>query len=110
MTSAARLARVDPIYGSISRAVPRGVDPLLREDIMSDIYLAIREGELHPRDIRAAAHRFVGSAYRCFANKWGAVSLDALTGDDDTLRLVDLIEDPAALAAFDNIEFRQVTQ
>lgn len=105
MTTAARLAQRDPIFGRISRAVPRNVDPLLREDIMSDIYLAIREGVLTPREIEDMASRFIGAAFAAWANRWGPLSLDVRAGDGDAPTFAELIEDERALAAFDRITF-----
>ena len=104
--SPAAIAQRDPIYGMIWRAMPRGVDPMLREDIMSDIYLGIREGRLHPRDIATMAKVYISAGYAAFANRWGAVSIDAVMPGTDDLRLVDMIEDPQALEAFDRIEGR----
>lgn len=106
MTAAARLALSDPIYGRIARFVPRGVDQNLREDIISDVYLAIREGRLHPRNIEAEARRFINAAFGAFANRWGALSLDALIADEGATFL-DMLPDPAALEAFERIEFRE---
>ncbi|AHE55883.1 hypothetical protein [Sphingomonas sanxanigenens] len=105
MTPAA-IAQRDPIYGMIWRAVPRSVDPMLREDIMSDIYLGIREGRLHPCEIATMAKVYISAGYAAFANRWGAVSLDAAMPGTDDLRIIDTIEDPQALEAFDRIEGR----
>jgi hypothetical protein len=102
------LACRDPIYGRIARAVPRTVDPILRDDIVSDVYLAIREGRLHPREIEAAATKFISAAFAAWANRWGALSLDALIGDGaDGPSFIELVEDEAALAAFDRIGFQR---
>ena len=105
MTTAARLAHADPIYGRIWRAIPRTVEPMLREDIMSDLYLAIREGRLHPRNIEAEAKQFVTAAYSVFANRFRYISLDAPRGEDGEITLLDTLADQGALLAFDRIEF-----
>lgn len=104
----ASLAQRDPIFARISRAVPRSVDPMLREDVLSDIYLAIREGVLHPRDVEAAARKFIGAAFAAWANRWGNLSLDvaaSAVGNGPTF--ADLIEDEHALAAFDRVVFHK---
>jgi hypothetical protein len=101
--SAAQLALKDPIFGRIARAVPRGVDPMLRDDIMSDVYLAIREGRVHPREIEQVAKQFISAAFAAFSNRWGAISLDATIGDGSTATFLDALEDERALAAFDRV-------
>lgn len=104
--SAANIARRDPIFGRIWRAIPGSVDPILREDIVSEVYLAIREGRLHPREIEAMAGRFIGAAFAAWANRWGALSLDVRSGEGEGApTFAELVEDESALAAFDHIHF-----
>ena len=104
MTTSAQVAHADPIYGRIWRAIPRSVEPMLREDIMSDVYLAIREGALHPRNIEAEAKRFVSQAYAVFANRFRDISIDAPRGEDSNMTLGDTLVDPQALQAFERIQ------
>jgi len=106
--SLALLAQRDPIFKRIWQAVPRNVDPALREDIVSDIYLEIREGKLHPRDIERQARRFVAAGFATWANPWGALSLSsARRNDDDREDFTERIVDEDALAAFERIGFRR---
>lgn len=107
MGVASRIAQTDPIFGRISRAVPRSIEANLREDIISDVYLEIREGRLHPRDIATQAKRFITAGYACWANPWGALSLNVGIGrEDDDEDHVQSIEDASSLAAFDRVSFR----
>jgi len=103
MNMIAMIAAIDPIYGRIARVVPRTIDPMLREDILSDVYLAIREGALHPRDIEGRSGKFVSAAFKAFRSHWGDISLDAPRGSDSDLTLMDTLVDDQALEAFDRI-------
>ena len=106
MGIASRIAQRDPVFGRISRAVPRSIEPALRDDIISDVYLEIREGKLHPRDIAAEARRFITAGYAAWANAWGALSLNALQDNDDGPSFLESIVDESSIAAFDLVGFR----
>lgn len=107
MTASAVLACRDPIFGRISRAVPRSVDPVMRDDILSSMYLAIRLGILTPADIEAMAGRFISAAFAAWSNRWGTMSLDARINDiEGAPTFAELVEDEQALGAFDRITFR----
>lgn len=102
------LAQRDPIFKRIWQAVPRSVDAALREDIISDIYLEIREGNLHPRDIELQARRFISAGFAAWANPWGELSLSCnRRGDEAGEDFTERIEDEGALAAFDRVRFRR---
>ena len=100
------IARHDPIFKRICQAVPQSVDASLREDIISDIYLEIREGRLHPRDIEVQARRFINAGFATWANPWGQPGFKRQDHAKDACRyFTERIEDESALAAFDQVVF-----
>lgn len=104
--SVAFIAQRDPVFRRIWHAVPRSVDAALRDDIISEIYLAIREGRLHPRDIDAQAKRFISAGFAAWANPWGDLSFSmGKSGKNSGEDFTEAIEDEEALEAFDRVTF-----
>lgn len=75
-----RALRSDDVYAIAHRAVPRGLEPFMRDDIVSDVVLGILAGEIQPDEARAAARRF-SARYFDGRNR----SMDADLGDGMTL-------------------------
>lgn len=88
----------DPLYARISAAVPRGIDPALRDDMISQAYLEVLEGQLKEDRLAEGVKKVRGRIFQAFANPWGNVSLDAALGDDDARAIVESI--PAGTSAF----------
>ena len=93
------------LLAAIRRHVPRTLDPALRDDIVSDLYLAVLQGEVTETDIGSAAPRFISRAFATWADKWGAKSMDAPLGDGDERTLADTLEDGTGASLLDELEF-----
>lgn len=75
-----RALRSEEVYAIAHAAVPRGLDPFMRDDVVSEVVVGILSGEIRPEDAGAAARRFAG-AY--FGRR--DISMDADFGDGMTL-------------------------
>lgn len=93
----------DRLYSEIASAVPRWLSPALREDVISEMYVAICDGTLDRSDIAARAKRFATTAQRQFESKYGPVSIDLPRWETGSATIGDCIPDPSALLAFDYI-------
>jgi hypothetical protein len=93
----------DPTYARIRRAIPKGVDPALADDAASDAYLAQLEKKCEAAKLEQGVKRIVSRNFARFANPWGAISLDAPRGADTDDTLMETVEDPRALEAFDEM-------
>jgi hypothetical protein len=98
----------DPVYARIASAVPRWVSPSLREDVISEIYIAVIDGEMSVDAIEANATRFTNAAVGQFESKWGPRPLDMPMFNDGHRTLADVIPDPSALAAFGRLDSLQL--
>lgn len=90
------------LFEQIRNALPDAMDPVLRDDAISEIYLAVIEGKLSAGRIKAEAKRYANRQVAEWQSRYGPRSLDEVMGDTD-LTMLELIEDPSALAAFDRI-------
>lgn len=97
----------DALYARIASAVPRNMSDATRDDIISEIYLAVSEGTLSEDDIEANARRFSNAAIGMWESKFGPRSIDVPMFEDGTATLADLLPDPAALAAFATLDEMQ---
>lgn len=75
-----RALRSDEVYALAHRAVPRGLEPFMRDDVVSEVVLGILSGEIRPEDAAKAARRFAASY---FGRR--NLSMDADLGDGLTL-------------------------
>lgn len=98
-----RPAFSDDIYSAISAAVPRWVSPALRDDVISDMYVALLENEITFEQIADEAGAYSTRAVADFESRFGPLSLDEsrFEGGGETFR--DTVEDESALDAFDRI-------
>lgn len=92
----------DQLYAAIAAATPRWTSEQLRDDIISDLYLAVLEGEVTIENIREAARRATTQAVQSFESRF-ALSIDRRVFEDGRDTYADMIPDPAAIAAFDYI-------
>jgi len=97
--------KADPLYAAIERTVSRGIDPALRDDMISQAYLEVLEGRLDPKNLAAGVKKVRGGIFRAFANPWGNLSLNECRSDDGP-DWTNEIPDERALSAFDTIEFQ----
>jgi transposase-like protein len=88
----------DSLYVRIASAIPRTIGRSLRDDVISDLYLAVLEGEVEEEAIEQHAGRFIGRGFGMWANRYGPLSLDTPLADDDGRRWVEMIPDEAPLA------------
>lgn len=103
--TADRPAFKDTLYSRINAAVSRLLAADIRDDIISDTYLALLEGTLDESEIEARIKRFESRTIGTYASKWGPASLDEEIGDDGFSRLA-FVADPNAAAAFDVALYR----
>lgn len=100
-------AHRDPLYAQVASAVPATLPQHLRDDIISDMIVAVLEGR-GASAVCADARRFISRGFRQWASKFGPASLDEARFDDSDEALVASIPDPAALAAFDRFDSIQL--
>lgn len=93
----------EALYRRVAASVPRGLPEHLRDDVISEMMLAVYEGLIPAGEITRHAERFARAARGAFASKWGPISLDQPRFDDSNETLAAAIPDPRALAAFDYI-------
>lgn len=98
----------DPLYARIAAAVPRWLSPSLRDDVISEMYVAVFAGVLAVDDVVANASRFSNAAISQFESRYGPCSIDEKLFDDGKTTLADRLADAAALAAFDALDDVQV--
>lgn len=94
----------DSLYARIASAVPRWMSPELREDIISEMYIAVSSGELPLDHVEKSARRYASAASSQFQSKFGDRSLDEKLFDDSGKTLGDTIVDPAGLLAFTTLD------
>jgi len=92
----------DALYARIAAAVPYGIPADLRDDIISEVYVAILEGELAEADIERTMSKSIGKGYSRHASMFGPLSLDQQRGsDDDGFTLMQFVADPRTDFEFD---------
>lgn len=94
------------LYKRAFAAIPRGIAADLRDDMISDIVVAVLDGSLAEDRIEAEAGRFINGTYRAFASRFGPVSLDEARGEDGGWSLMQLVADPQSAAAMDMALYR----
>ena len=67
--------RQNEIYAAVEAAVPRGLETFIRDDIKSEMILAVLDGEIAVDEIRDFARAFVAEYFREFGG-YSARSLD----------------------------------
>lgn len=90
----------DGLYARIATAVPRWLSPALRDDVISDMYVAVSSGTMLADEIEQSARKFASTAANQFQNKYGHRSLDEKLFDDGGTTLGDTIVDHEAFSVF----------
>lgn len=103
ISSGVLAARRDALFAKCSAAIPRAMAQDIRDDAVTELYLAVLEGEVAENEIREKAGKFVNATYSTWASRFGPRSLDAKLSADDDRTAGDFIEDEVALAQFDEI-------
>jgi hypothetical protein len=83
----------NPLYARIAEAIGRGIAADVRDDAISEMWLAIEEGTVAVASLVSAAKRFRNRAVSDYANPYGPRSVDEDIGDGDGFRMIDLIRD-----------------
>lgn len=91
----------------IKAAVPSRLDPVLRDDVISEIYLAVIEGRVEPEQIGAVIRSFVSRGMAQWQSAYGPRSLDEKLSADGNRTLADSIGDTTAALAIDEIKIGQ---
>jgi len=91
------------ILEKVKRAVPDRLERALRDDITSEIFVAVIEGRIDEDQIKAAARSFIARGVAEWQSRYGPRSLDEKLGQDGSLTLGDLIEDQTTTAQIDEI-------
>ncbi|MCC8937437.1 hypothetical protein H8A99_13380 [Bradyrhizobium sp. Arg68] len=91
-------AQPHEVYTTIDQIVPRGLDYDRRKEIVSEMILAVLEGELNLADAKAAYPRFLTASYRQFSYKAfgdirSPVPLDAPAYLDGTMLRVETVSE-----------------
>lgn len=84
----------NPLYAQIAEAVGRKIAPDLKDDVISDMWLAIAEGRLSEEQVAEVAARYRSKTIGLYASRFGPRSLDEdIGGEGDGFRMIDLIRD-----------------
>lgn len=78
------------LYQTACDTVPRYLPRHIRDDVISEITLAVLEGTLAAEDIAKSAKKYLTAWNRDFGS-YGTVSLDAVIPGTENLRLYDII-------------------
>lgn len=98
-----RLTEDACITSRIEAAVPKSLERHLRDEVVQEVWLAIRQGEITLDEIEAETRRYIGRAFAKWANRYGPRSLDAMLFEDGDGTLLDFIGDETALERADAI-------
>ncbi len=88
----------------IRSAVSSRLDPVLRDDVVSEIYLAVIEGRVEVEQIGAVARSFINRGLREWQPMYGPASLDEAAGPDDTRTRGDRIADTTTMSLIDDMQ------
>lgn len=90
------------ILREVADAAPYVSDPVLRDDVIGDMVLAMFEGRLARERVRAEVRTYSGRAYRRWQSPYGPTSLDRDIGEDG-LSLGDFLPCPQATAWLESV-------
>lgn len=71
----------------------------MRDDVVSELVLALIEGRAMRKDAAVAARTIISRRFTDYHNKFGTLSLDELRGDGEGVAFIDLIPDTQRLWA-----------
>lgn len=79
------------LFSRINELVPRGIQPTIRDDIISEIVVAALSGDFDVNEIEKHVPRYIARQISQFQSKYGPVSLDAARFDDGDRTLHDTV-------------------
>lgn len=91
----------DPLYQEIEQLVPSGLPPDIRDDVISELFLAVLDGSLSRDRLQSGGRAIMDRAIdNCGACRWTALrSLDAPITESG-MTLADIIADDRAMDDF----------
>ncbi|QCB42349.1 hypothetical protein E5673_08985 [Sphingomonas sp. PAMC26645] len=92
------------LFEKVQAAVPAGIVSSVRDEVVSELSLAVLQGDLTLDQIRAHAKKYVGRAFQSWASGFGPKSLDEALGDDGSRTLGDFVGDSTGSLSVDEIE------
>lgn len=95
------------LVAKVNAIVPKGIDPSVREEVVSELCLAVMQGDLTLESIKEHCDAFIGRAFSQWANAFGPRSLNETVGEDGNAEMVDLLHDTTATLSIDEIEIGQ---
>lgn len=81
------------LYERVRAVVPATLEISIREEVVSELCLAVLQHDLTLDDIKQHAKKFVGRAFTTWANGFGPRSLDEAINEDGDRALHDVIGD-----------------
>ena len=99
-----QLAQND-MYAAVNAAVPVGLPPHIRDDIIGSMVLAILEGELEIQDVGKRTREYKSQYDKTF-EVYRTVSLDQTVPGTDDLKLIDRVSNEDSLWGSDEKEFQ----
>lgn len=102
-----RGTRGEALMAKIKSAVSSRLDPVLRDDVISEIYLAVIEGRVEVEQINAVVRSFVSRGLSQWQSAYGPRSLDERLSGDGTRTLADGLGDTTAALSIDELEIGQ---
>ncbi|MEH3046143.1 hypothetical protein [Sphingomonas adhaesiva] len=95
------------LVAKVNALVPRGIDRSVREEVISELCLAVMQGDLTLESIKDHCDAYVGRAFSQWASAFGPRSLNEKVGEDGDRELLDLLHDTTASLSIDEIEIGQ---
>lgn len=83
----------DTTLDRVRRAIGRALPPDIRDDAISDLYLAVLSGAVDLAEVEKQVRKFGNRVLNSFAGKFGPRSLDQELGDGDGFTLMDTLVD-----------------
>lgn len=93
----------EALMAKIKAAVSSRIDPALRDDVISEIYLAVIEGRVEPEQIGAVVRSFVSRGMAQWQPLHGPRSLDQKAFEDGGATIGDLVGDSTAIEQLDDL-------
>ena len=85
-----RTLRRDELFSLVMAAVPKNLPDFIRDDVVTDIIVAVLERKISVENINVEARKFVTSYHR-EAGTYKTISLDATMAGRDGFRMIDTI-------------------
>lgn len=91
------------VIAQITAIVPKGIDPSVRDEVISEMSLAVMQGDLAFDDIKTHCAAYVRKAFNQWASAFGPRSLNEMMGEDGSGELLDLYGDTTSESYVDDM-------